>query len=265
MTHVLLIPNVGWPELLARARRLEELGVETVWVDDHALNPAHPAQPWLDAWSVLPALAAATSRIRLGPLVANGVLHAPAVLARHALSVDHISGGRLELGLGAGYAASDHAAAGTTPRPDRLAELVTTVAAALRAEPAIDGYPPLAPVERRVPLTVAAHGRHALRIAARYADRWVSYGGFGLDTPTHLAVTRDRIAVLDEASASEGAGRRVRRMLLAGSPAVTAEPIWRSVEAVTDFVGRYRELGIDEFTFYHQDSAVFEDYLAGAT
>ncbi|MFL6119023.1 LLM class flavin-dependent oxidoreductase [Actinophytocola sp.] len=257
MTHVLLIPNVGWPRLLARARRLEELGVETVWVDDHALNPAHPAQPWLDAWSVLSALAAATSRLRLGPLVANGVLRAPAVLARHALSVDHISGGRLELGLGAGYAASDHAAAGTTPRPDRLAELVTTVAAALREEPAIDGYPPLAPVERRIPLTIAAHGRRALHVAARYADRWVSYGGFGLDTATHLAVTAERIAVLDEASA----GRKVRRMLLAGSPAVTAEPIWRSVAAVTDFVGRYRELGIDEFTFYYQDSAVFEDYL----
>lgn len=254
MTHVLLIPNVGWPELLARARRLEELGVDTVWVDDHVLNPADPAQPWLDAWSVLPALAAATSRVRVGPLVANGILRSPAVLVRHALSVDHISGGRLELGLGAGYAAADHAAAGQTPRPDRLAGLVRTVAGALRGQPAIDGFPPLAP-RRRIPLTVAAHGRRAIEVAATYADRWVSYGGFGLDTATHMAVTRDRIAVLDE----RGGG--VRKMLLAGSPAVTEEPIWRSVAAVTDFVGRYRELGIDEFTFYYQDSQVFEDYL----
>ena len=103
--HALLIPDVGWQELLARARRLEELGVATVWVDDHVLNPAHPQRPWLDAWSVLPALAASTSRVRIGPLVANGVLRSPVMLARHALSVDHISGGRLELGLGSGYAA----------------------------------------------------------------------------------------------------------------------------------------------------------------
>jgi alkanesulfonate monooxygenase SsuD/methylene tetrahydromethanopterin reductase-like flavin-dependent oxidoreductase (luciferase family) len=256
MTHVLLIPNVGWPELLARAQRLEALGVDAVWVDDHVLNPAHPEQPWLDAWSVLPALAAATSRVRLGPLVANGILRSPVVLARHALSVDHISNGRLELGLGAGYAKGDHAAAGQTERPDRLAELMSTVDKALRGEPVLDGFPPFAPA-RKIPLTVAAHGRDALRIAAKYADRWVSYGGFGLDTATHMAVTRDRIAMLDEHS--EG---RVTKMLLAGSPAVTAEPIWRSVAAVTDFVGRYRELGIDEFTFYYQDNPVFEDYLA---
>lgn len=60
----LLLPNAEWPELLSRARRLEELGVAGVWVDDHVLNPAQPRQPWLDAWSVLPALAASTSRVR---------------------------------------------------------------------------------------------------------------------------------------------------------------------------------------------------------
>jgi alkanesulfonate monooxygenase SsuD/methylene tetrahydromethanopterin reductase-like flavin-dependent oxidoreductase (luciferase family) len=263
--HALLIPNVGWPELLARATRLEQLGVATAWVDDHVLNPAHPEQPWLDTWSVLPALAASTTRLRLGPLVANGILRSPAVLARHALSVDHISGGRLELGLGAGYAAGDHAA-GTAPPP--LADLVSTVDRALRGEPVLDGFPPLAPVGRRIPLTVAAHGGRALRTVAAHADRWVSYGGFGLDTDAHLAVTRDRIAVLDEACAATG--RTVRRMLLAGSPAVTAVPIWRSVAAVTDFVGRYTDAGIDEFAFHYppgplwtdeKADQVFEDYL----
>lgn len=271
--HALLIPNVGWPELLARARRLEELGVATVWVDDHVLNPAHPEQPWLDAWSVLPALAVATSRIRLGPLVANGVLRSPAVLARHALSVDHISGGRLELGLGAGYAPGDHEAAGVVPWPPaqraaRFAELVSVVDGVLRGKDVLAGFPALAPVERRVPLTVAAHGRAALRVAAAHADRWVSYGGFGLTTDEHLALTRRRLAVLDEQCAATG--RTVRRMLLAGSPAVTAEPLWSSVGAVEDFVGRYEQAGIDEFAFYYPpgplwtDQAadrVFEDYL----
>jgi len=246
MIHALLIHNVGWSELLARARRLEGMGVTTVWVDDHILNPAHPEQPWLDAWSVLPALAASTSRIRLGPLVANGILRPPAMLVRHALSVDHISGGRLELGIGAGYAAADRAAGRVTP----FADLVSTVDNALKGE--------------SIPLTIAAHGRKALQLAAKYADRWVSYGGFGLDTAELLALTRQRIAVLDEA----GAG--VKRMLLAGSPAVTAEPIWQSVEAVRDFAGRHREVGIDEFTFYYppgpmwsdpKADKVFEDYV----
>lgn len=259
--HALLIPNVDWPELLARARRLEDMGVGTVWVDDHGLNPAHPAQPWLDAWSVLPALAAATTRIHLGPLVANGLLRSPAMLARHALSVDQISGGRLELGLGSGYAAGDRAMGG---RSTRFAELLSTIDSMLSGRPVLDGFPPFAPVARKVPLTVAAHGPHALRLAARYAERWVSYGGFGLSAADHLAVTRQRIEALGDAP--------VRKMLLAGSPAVTAEPIWQSVGAVRDFVGRYREIGIDEFTFYYPpgpmwtDSAadrVFEDYVTG--
>ncbi|MGB3440700.1 MAG: LLM class flavin-dependent oxidoreductase [Actinophytocola sp.] len=260
--HALLIPNVGWPELLARARRLEDMGVATVWVDDHLLNPAHPEQPWLDAWSVLPALAAATSRIRLGSLVANGILRPPAMLARQALSVDHISGGRLELGLGSGYAAADRAAGQDVP----FADVVATVAAALEGRPVLDDFPPLAPAPGRIPLTIAAHGSRALRIAAEHADRWVSYGGFGLSTSAHLARTRHLVDRLTEAAQ----GRPVSRMLLAGSPAVTETPIWTSVAAVEDFTARYREAGIDEFAFYyppgpmwtdeHADR-VFEDYV----
>jgi alkanesulfonate monooxygenase SsuD/methylene tetrahydromethanopterin reductase-like flavin-dependent oxidoreductase (luciferase family) len=260
MIHALLIPNAGWSELLARARRLEDMGVTTVWVDDHILNPAHPEQPWLDAWSLLPALAASTSQIRLGPLVANGLLRSPAMLVRHALSVHHISGGRLELGLGAGYATADRAAGSPTP----FADLVSTVDRVLNGESILDGFPPLTPLDHRVPLTIAAHGRKALQLAAKHADRWVSYGAFGLDTAELLAVTRQRIEILDEA------GAKVERMLLAGSPAVTAEPIWQSVGAVQDFVGRHREVGIDEFTFYYppgpmwsdpKADKVFEDYV----
>jgi alkanesulfonate monooxygenase SsuD/methylene tetrahydromethanopterin reductase-like flavin-dependent oxidoreductase (luciferase family) len=271
--HALLIPNVAWPELLARARRLERLGVAGVWVDDHVLNPADPGQPWLDAWSVLPALGAATSRVRLGPLVANGLLRSAVMLARHALSVDHISGGRLELGLGAGYAAADRAA-GERGQGD-FAGLVATVHGALRGQPVLDGLPALAPVgEHPVPLTVAAHGGRALGVAAAYADRWVSYGGFGLDPARHLALTRRRLELLGEACDQARRPRgALRRMLLAGSPAVTAEPIWSSVAAVEDFTGRYREAGIDEFTFYYPPGAmwrdrkaeeVFADYVASA-
>ena len=257
--HALLVPRVGWRELLARARRLEDLGVAAVWVDDHLLNPAHPEQPWLDAWSVLPALAASTSRVRLGTLVANGLLRSPVMLARQALSVAHIADGRLELGIGSGYAAADRAVG----RPTDLDTLARTVAGALRGEPVLEGFPPLAPLpERRVPLTVAAHGARALAVAAAHGDRWVSYGGFGLSARDHLAVTRRRIAALDEAC--ERTGRRVRRMLLAGSPAVTEERIWSSVAAVEDFVGRYREAGVEEFAFYYPPGPLWSDDRADA-
>lgn len=263
--HALLIPNTGWPELRERARRLERMGMATVWVDDHLLNPAHPAQPWLDAWSVLPALAASTSQVRIGPLVATCVLRSPVLLARNALSVDHISGGRLELGLGSGYAAADRRAG----RGTDLAEVVTTMARVRRREPVLEGFPPLAPFADDIPLTIAAHGHRAIGLAAAYGDRWVSYGGFGLSAAEHLELTRRRLATLADGCARSG--RPVRRMLLAGSPAVTAERIWSSVAAVDDFTGRYREIGIDEFAFYYppgpmwmDDAAdrVFETYVA---
>ena len=141
---------------------------------------------------------------------------------------------------------------------------MSTVDKALRNQPVLEEFPPLVPAGR-IPLTIAAHGRRALETAARHGDRWVSYGGFGLDEPAHLARTRRRVAVLDGLPP-------VRKMLLAGSPAVTATPIWSSVQAVADFTGRYREAGIDEFTFYYPPSAlwptpgadeVFEEFVSG--
>ncbi|MGZ6314940.1 MAG: LLM class flavin-dependent oxidoreductase [Candidatus Limnocylindrales bacterium] len=94
-----------WPELATMIRRIEELGFDSIWTGDHFLY--HPAPgvvdaPW-DAWSVLAAAAAITSRVTLGPLVTPVGFYNPAVLAKKAGTVDEISGGRLVLGLGAGW------------------------------------------------------------------------------------------------------------------------------------------------------------------
>ena len=107
MTHalrfqVLLLPNVPWPEFRRRYLRLEELGFDLVATADHLVDWTHPPNPWFEQWTQLAAIASETRRIRLTTLVTQIPLRNPAMLARQALTVDHISNGRLELGLGTG-------------------------------------------------------------------------------------------------------------------------------------------------------------------
>jgi alkanesulfonate monooxygenase SsuD/methylene tetrahydromethanopterin reductase-like flavin-dependent oxidoreductase (luciferase family) len=232
---VLLLPSLSWPRLLEHARGAEAAGFDAVWIDDHLVDPRDPAAPWLEVWTTLAGLAAATETIRVGPLVSNIILRHPALLAREALTVDAIAPGRLEVGIGAGYAASDHAALGEEPWGD--AERFRRFAAAVESVRAQIG---------EIPLAVAAHGDKALGLAARFGDVWVSYGGFGLPPDEALALTRLRCERLSELAE----GRTVKRRLLAGSAALTQDPIWQSVGAFDDFVGRYSEAGIDELALH---------------
>ena len=97
--------EVRWPEYVAMARAAEEVGFDTLWLGDHILYryaDGTTRGPW-EVWTMLSALAASTSRIRLGPLVAATPFHAPAMLAKLAATVDEVSGGRLIVGLGAGW------------------------------------------------------------------------------------------------------------------------------------------------------------------
>jgi alkanesulfonate monooxygenase SsuD/methylene tetrahydromethanopterin reductase-like flavin-dependent oxidoreductase (luciferase family) len=232
---VLLLPSLSWPQLLEHARQAEAAGFDAVWIDDHLVDPRDATAPWLEVWTTLAALAAVTERIRIGPLVSNIVLRHPALLARQALTVDAIAPGRLEVGIGAGYAMSDHAALGEEPWGD--AERFHRFAAAVESVRAAIGT---------IPLAVAAHGDKALEVAARFGDVWVSYGGFGLAPDEALALTRARCERVGELAA----GRLVKRRLLTGSAALTQEPIWQSVAAFDDFVGRYSEIGIDELALH---------------
>ncbi|HSJ28281.1 MAG TPA: LLM class flavin-dependent oxidoreductase [Acidimicrobiia bacterium] len=95
---------VGWPEIRRMAVRIEESGFDSIWVGDHLLYEEEGIRsgPW-EAFTQLAALAAVTSRVELGPLVAAQPFHEPAILAKQAATVDEISGGRLVLGLGAGW------------------------------------------------------------------------------------------------------------------------------------------------------------------
>jgi alkanesulfonate monooxygenase SsuD/methylene tetrahydromethanopterin reductase-like flavin-dependent oxidoreductase (luciferase family) len=251
----LLLPNRPWDEMARQAREVEAAGFDALWIDDHIVHPARPEGHWLECWTTLAGLAGATERITIGPLVSNIVLRAPAVLARQALSVAELSGGRLDLGVGSGYAPTDHEAVGEEvwPGAERLRRFevaVETIRARLGGTPNTDDAGSPAAVNATagpsVPLTVAAHGRGALAVAAGHADTWASFGGFELEPAAAFDLTRRRSDLLTELAD----GRPIRRRLLCGSAALTREPIWQSLDAFEDFVGRYRAIGIDEFAFH---------------
>ncbi len=179
-----------WADLVAIARRAEELGFDSLWVSDHLLfrlpgREERPVGMW-EGWSLLAALAASTSRIALGPFVSCTSFRNPALTAKMADTVDEISGGRLILGLGAGWHQPEYDAFGYPfdHRASRFEEAFTIIRSLLREghvdfagtyEQARDcelrprGSRPQGP-----PLMIGSKGPRMLRITAPYVDAWNS-------------------------------------------------------------------------------------------
>jgi probable F420-dependent oxidoreductase len=178
--------EVRWPEMREMVRAAEGVGLDSIWVGDHLLfrdPPLPPRGPW-EAWSVLAAVASITQRVELGPLVASVSFHNPAMLAKKAATIEEISGGRLILGLGAGWNEVEYRAFGFPfdHRVDRFEEAFTVIRGLLR-----DGrvdfagrfhqardclLVPRPPRPGGPPIMVGSTGPRMLRLAAAHADAW---------------------------------------------------------------------------------------------
>ena len=246
--------NLPWPTLVERWQLFEALGYDSVWNCDHLVQPSRPTGPYLEAWTLLAALAVRTNRIRIGVLVSSNTFRHPALLAKEALTVDHISNGRLELGLGAGWYEPEHAMFGlefppVAERVARYREAVEVVDQLLRNDTTTytgqyytlrDAPLRPRPVQQpRPPLTLGAHGPRMLRVVAEYADAWNSFGT--------VAEMRQRNATLNEHCAAIGRNPHSIVRSLYIWPASMGEDPWQSVDAFEDMVSRYADAGIDEF------------------
>ena len=189
--------GVSWDLWLALADACEQHGLEALFRSDHYLSQTDPGRPATDAWTLIGALAARTSKLRLGTLVSPVTFRHPAVVAKAAATADQVSGGRIEVGMGAGWMAEEHERFGfdfpvTGERLRTLAEHVEQVDRLLREDPLTVQQP-------RPPLIVGGSaGRGTADPAARFADE---YNTFGVD-PAEAARRRKK---LDEAC--ERAGR----------------------------------------------------------
>jgi alkanesulfonate monooxygenase SsuD/methylene tetrahydromethanopterin reductase-like flavin-dependent oxidoreductase (luciferase family) len=248
---VAVLPNQPWPDLVETWRTLDALpGVESVWVADQLANPYRREQPWFEAWSCLASLARETERVRVGPLVSPLTLHNPARLAKAAVTIDHASNGRLELAVGAGGSAFDHALARVErwPPAERARRFEAFVARLLELLGRHDLQP--RPVQARIPLTVGGNGRSVLRIAAGHADRWNTYVGWQLSREEGRRLTRERNAELDRLCRETGRDpRTLLRSALIGHSFVAETP-FASQHAFREFCLAYEDAGIDELIVY---------------
>ncbi len=175
----------SWKQCAAIARVAEAIGLDSLWVGDHLLYRTAEGDkgPW-EAWSLMAALAACTERIQIGPLVAATSFHNPAMIAKKAATIEEISGGRLILGLGAGWNEAEYAAYGFPfdHRVDRFEEAFTIIRTLL-TEGSIDFagryyqarrcvLVPRGPRPGGPPLMVGSQGERMLRITLPHVSSW---------------------------------------------------------------------------------------------
>ena len=262
--------EVRWPEYLAIAKAAEDVGFDSLWIGDHLLyrtTRLGSRGPW-EVWTMLSAIAASTNRVELGPLVACTSFHNPAMLAKMANSVDEISGGRLILGLGAGWNETEYRAFGFPfdRRVSRFEEAFTIVRTLLRdgridfdgefyqlrdcellPRPARAGGPPL---------MIGSNGERMLEIALPHVQLWNSWFNSFRNSPDGVPELRERI---DDACRRAGrdpsAVARTRAVLVrmpggSGRPQGDSTtdgiaPIEGSSEEIAGALRRFADEGID--------------------
>lgn len=231
--------GMSWDDLAARANMAEGLGFDGVWGFDHLIWQQGSLSGTFEGMTTLAGLAATTSTVRLGLLVANVTLRSPAMLASQVATIDHISGGRLNVGLGIGWDEEEHRALGlpfpsTDDRYERLVGTLACLKKSLAGRSATTGSEArgglAVPVQRpHPPIWIGGAGpRRTLPIAAWFADAWHAYG-----TPELLAT---RMSRLDELA--RAAGRDPASILRASSLSIS-----ESVATIDDRVQEWADNG----------------------
>jgi alkanesulfonate monooxygenase SsuD/methylene tetrahydromethanopterin reductase-like flavin-dependent oxidoreductase (luciferase family) len=247
-----------WPQILELARQAEDGGADSLWVSDHFFYRAPDAAAGTEeggheAWTLLSALAATTSRVQLGPLVLATSFRPAAILAKMAATLDDVAAGRFILGLGCGWHEPEYDAFGFPfdHRVGRFEEVLRIVGPLLRGErvtaggrwQAVRDAVLVPPPAHRIPILVAAKGERMLRLTAELADAWQT-AWFGLPDERYRG---RREAIL---AACDSVGRDPATLEVTVGVEVGAEPggspdVGLDRHALTDAFSAWRAEGVD--------------------
>lgn len=265
------LPNTPWDVLIKCFKRIEELGFDVTGTGDHFVDWSNPQSPWFEHWTLLAAVAAETTRIRILSGVTQIPFRNPALLARQALTVDHISNGRLELGLGTGILIDPSYEMMGIPnwcsgeRVARFKEYVEIVEQLLskevttytgryyRVDKAVMNPRPVQ--KPRPPITIAAWGSTMMRHAARYADTWNSISSAD-NFEEQLDETRRRNQLVDKYCLNIGrAPFSLRRSYMMSDAGARRRGglinYYDSEDVFVDMVEKLIDVGITEFVLYY--------------
>jgi alkanesulfonate monooxygenase SsuD/methylene tetrahydromethanopterin reductase-like flavin-dependent oxidoreductase (luciferase family) len=264
--------SLGVAEVIDTARWADTNGFHGVWYADHympntgseEINPGDTHE----CWAMLPALAMATDRVRIGSLVTPTSVHHPAVLANRASTIDHLSNGRLVLGLGAGWQINEHKAYGIALEPpkqrvDRFEEAIQIIRSLLNEDRTtfdgtcytiIEAPADPKPVQSPLPLLVGTGGARMMRITARHADEWNTWGTVAGATDRHRAF----VAACDAAGVDPATRRTSVQALVfltddqaaadeIRSGGLGARSIAGTADQLLEQLAAYAEVGFDEF------------------
>jgi alkanesulfonate monooxygenase SsuD/methylene tetrahydromethanopterin reductase-like flavin-dependent oxidoreductase (luciferase family) len=250
----------SWSDIRGFVQYAEELGLDSVWVCDHLLSggPGQEPEGIHEAWTILSALAATTTRIELGQLVMCASFRHPALLAKMAVTADAVSGGRITLGIGAGWYDVEYEAFGfpTDHRASRFSEALAIISPLLRGERVtLDGrYHQLRdavllpPPARRVPLLVAGRRPRMLQLTAQYADAW-NTAWYGLPDDRLRQQLDDLDAALDAEGRDPATLRRTVGVIVGDPAAANPDPdaLFRgSVDELAGALDAYAKLAVDD-------------------
>ncbi len=291
ITFGIYVPQVSfdYAAILDRAKLAEEVGFDSLWFFDHLYSPAQPDRPSYEGWTLATYILAQTTRLRVGHLVLCNNFRHPSLLGKMATTLDVLSGGRLDLGIGSGSVEHEHHQGGlpwgTFPeRSERLGESLEILTRMFTGQPTtfsgrhyeVDDLPNLPPPVQspRPPIHIGGIGpRHTMPLVARYADVWnvPTYGlarweesekvlerecaAIGRDPATIRRSQEAMLVLAPDESSLEPARANAQRRFGAEGWGLDAGGYIGTPPMVVDRIGQLVDKGITSFVFFTSDRA----------